>query len=347
MDFVSSDANQQQSQLVLAIDGGGTSCRLAVGKYHADSEQLELITCSVGGSANPATLGIEFTLGRLDELLASILPAVDAPSDTVASVMIGMAGVGQTRFSDHVNGWARSRFSTARHFRVTTDVSMLMTSADVCRAAAQLRETRSVDLRTIADKGRGQRQSVVLVAGTGSVALTRDVNGVECQAGGWGYLLGDEGSGYWIGRRALQCCLGEAFPDRFDALPSEFARVICKHVGVPEPRGLIQAIYGAEDPRLEIARVAGSVNIAAQTGNETARSILAEATGNLELLVKQLVRDERPYELIMAGGVLQHSEWIRSRLIDRLRPADTCLIERAELVGLVRAGLAAARTHPT
>src|SRR5207237_10017789 len=74
------------------------------------------------------------------------------------------------------------------------------------------------------------RQGVAVLAGTGSIALARSEDGREGRAGGWGYLLGDEGSGYWLGREAIAAYL-HVLEARQDA-PGVFARLVGGVVGV-------------------------------------------------------------------------------------------------------------------
>src|SRR4030095_5169289 len=58
--------------------------------------------------------------------------------------------------------------------------------------------------------GIGDLPGIVIVAGTGSIAYGRNAKGEAARAGGWGYVLGDEGSGYWIGRLALRAVVRHA-----------------------------------------------------------------------------------------------------------------------------------------
>src|SRR5262249_20279577 len=73
--------------------------------------------------------------------------------------------------------------------------------------AATLRLTNDAELLLSAVDGA---VGVALVAGTGSIALGRDKHGTSARAGGWGHILGDEGSGYEIGRQALQAAMRAA-----------------------------------------------------------------------------------------------------------------------------------------
>ena len=53
------------------------------------------------------------------------------------------------------------------------------------------------------------QDGIALISGTGSVAWGRTPDGRTARAGGWGYLLGDEGSGYWVGRQAVRHALSD------------------------------------------------------------------------------------------------------------------------------------------
>lgn len=85
--------------------------------------------------------------------------------------------------------------------------------------------------------GLAGQPGVVVVAGAGSIAFARDANGHEARAGGWGYLLGDEGSGYWIGREALRSYL--------------------RYLEGRQPRGLLCSLIAQAVGRSDVVQVLG------------------------------------------------------------------------------------------
>ena len=96
--------------------------------------------------------------------------------------------------------------------------------------------TRSIALVA----GVGDEPGVVIVAGTGSIAYGRNARGEAARAGGWGYVLGDEGSGYWIGRLALRAVVRQA--DGRGAATALTPRMLA-HFGVSRPQDLIHEVY--------------------------------------------------------------------------------------------------------
>ena len=93
----------------------------------------------------------------------------------------------------------------------------------------------------------------VVVAGTGSIAYGRDAAGRAARSGGWGYVLGDEGSGYWLGRLALRAVVRAA--DGRGA-PTAMAEPILSHFGVTKPQELVRHIYVAGARPSSIAALA-------------------------------------------------------------------------------------------
>src|SRR5207244_5439169 len=101
--------------------------------------------------------------------------------------------------------------------------------------------------------GVGHDPGIVIVSGTGSIAYGRNGRGEASRAGGWGYVLGDEGSGYWIGRLALRAVVRHA--DGRGRSTSLTPRLLA-HFGAERAAGLIQKVYHEELSPAAIAAVA-------------------------------------------------------------------------------------------
>jgi N-acetylglucosamine kinase-like BadF-type ATPase len=154
--------------------------------------------------------------------------------------------------------------------------------------------------------GLAGRPGVAVVAGAGSIALARSDAGVEGRAGGWGYLLGDEGSGYWIGCQAVACYLraleGRQAPDR---LGEQLATTIGRG-SVVEVLGWL---YSGHDQVARLAELAPLVSRAADQGDACAVSILERAGGALAELAAVAARQVWPAALpdgtrvVCLGGV--------------------------------------------
>lgn len=140
----------------------------------------------------------------------------------------------------------------------------------------------------------GLDAGIVLIAGTGSVAYGSSGDGSEARAGGWGHLLGDEGSGYWVVRQAIRQVLAEH--DRGEP-PGHLAAVLLRAVGVAEPLVLTAEFHRDREP----ARWAALSHAALQ-----AEPALAEAAG-AELARPALTVARRlglAGPVVLAGGLL-------------------------------------------
>src|SRR5690606_8774057 len=96
------------------------------------------------------------------------------------------------------------------------------------------------DLHIALAGGTGGRPGVVVIGGTGSVAFGRNAEGREHRVGGWGYLLSDEGSGFWIGREALIAvlhCMDGRGPHTI------LTDRVAEAVGAPGPRAIVRYSY--------------------------------------------------------------------------------------------------------
>ena len=148
-----------------------------------------------------------------------------------------------------------------------------------------------------------EKDGIVLESGTGAVCIIKS-EGVMKQFGGWGYLLGDDGGGYSIGRLALRNVLSES--EKTNSL-SEFSSQIMKHFNVKMPEEVITQVYEAESSQKLIASCAELVSSLALAGDEEAIAIINNAATSLYDLVIQAIESTKskpPYNISLAGSVL-------------------------------------------
>ena len=143
---------------------------------------------------------------------------------------------------------------------------------------------------------------ILLYAGTGSVAYAIDENGSVHQIGGWGYLLGDEGAGYWIGKEAIRLSLFQIESNKELAIGS-LAKLILAEIKAHDWNTVKGFVYSQD--RAAIAALSKIVDSAASAGDSDAINILNEAAGHLAELVsridKQLSRKSLPVKF--TGGI--------------------------------------------
>jgi N-acetylglucosamine kinase-like BadF-type ATPase len=289
----------------LAVDGGGT-------KTHAVIVDVDgnLLGRGAAEGCNHRSEGMERALARLRA-------AVEAASRQAA----------------HAVPFARAWFGLAG---VDGAADAQMLNAHLAPFATELRVTNDAELVLAGLRGE---PGVALIGGTGAIAIGRDADGRLARVGGWGHLLGDEGSGYDIGRRALQVALQMA-DGRMPRGP--LADLVLSHYAVAGGDELVEAVY-ALPSKAGIAALAPVVLQAARTGDTDARAIARAGAGELAhaavTAARLLAVEERPIALAVSGGLLIADAWYRRLVVRRVRAR-----LRVETVSLVAdAALVAAR----
>jgi N-acetylglucosamine kinase-like BadF-type ATPase len=181
---------------------------------------------------------------------------------------------------------------------------------------------------------------VVIISGTGSIAYGRNSRNEGARAGGWGHVLGDEGSGFWIGRAALRAVLREA--DRRGPRTA-LTPLLLEHFGVSEAQSLIHEVYQNNLRPAAIGSLARSVQAAFTAGDEAAAGILRAAADELESsgvsVARRLGMEGETFPFILAGGIFRAVPWLRDEMLRRLPgaiPSSTArVLDREPAAGAV------------
>ena len=196
--------------------------------------------------------------------------------------------------------------------------------------------------------GSRDRPGIVIIAGTGSIVYGRNARGEAARAGGWGHMIGDEGSGYWIGREALAAVM-RAADDRGPA--TRLTDDILSFFGVADVSRLPRIVYDREVPRMSVAALGPIVQGAAAQGDLVAARILEHAANELLLgagsVASALQMRGDAFSFLLAGGVFPAVPWLGTELSRRLpEVAPRCqvrVLEEEPAVGAVWLALAEAR----
>jgi N-acetylglucosamine kinase-like BadF-type ATPase len=163
---------------------------------------------------------------------------------------------------------------------------------------------------------------IVTIAGTGSIAFGRNAAGRRARTGGWGYIFGDEGSGFDIARQALRATLRA---EEGWGAPTALVRVLLDATGCPDANAAMHLFYTPDWPRSRVATLAPLVDEVAMAGDAVARDILLNAAQQLAVLTsavrRQLWEPGEPARVAWTGGVFRSA-----MLLDRYR----CLVELEE-----------------
>jgi glucosamine kinase len=279
------------TQIVIGIDGGGSKTHAIV----ADDAGTTIAEAFGPGSAvlpGRADASADVIVGVVREALE----AASMPHVTPRVLCVGVAGVGR---------------ETERQ---------AMWQALVARDLAADVVVHS-DFGIALDDAFGDGPGVLLIAGTGSVAFGRSPSGASARCGGWGPVFGDEGSGAWIGRRALSVVA--AASDGRES-PTALTGAVLTATELNEAPELIT--WAANATRQQIASLAPVVFTVAESGDLRANALISLAVEELMLhvrsLAQQLFGDERAaVQIALAGGLMRQRSTLRKRLEHRLRAA--------------------------
>lgn len=312
--------------LLLGVDGGGTktsawilpaenplSSLHAVSSHPLASDVTadRLVGIGTAGPGNPRSVGFDAAIANIESAIAGALADLrtrrgcDVSKGDIAAACVGLAGAGRLEEQEKIASYLRNH-GLLGPLKVTDDIEPI-------RWAAR-EETQSESSSATA--------WVTLIAGTGSIARWETVGSAGNQpilrAGGWGYLLGDEGSGYAIGLEALkQAC--KDFDSGRDS--SSLTAAILTRLGLESPQNLIGWVYQSPIPRKQIADLAPLV-IEARSNNSTADSIVQSAVRSWCELVNSVVLRAgggQAYSLAIAGGIPLHYPELVDELAALLR----------------------------
>ncbi|MCU0878792.1 MAG: N-acetylglucosamine kinase [Pirellulaceae bacterium] len=303
-------------RLLLGADGGGTKtvvwlARSCAGGPSYAGGPWEVLGRGLAGTGNPRAAGFEVVQANLRAAIDAAFADAGLPRATVDAACFGLAGAGRVAEQAAIADWAHAS-GVAQQVQVVGDLELILPAGD---SAA------------VGDDGPG----IALVAGTGSVALGRGQSGAAARCGGWGYLLGDEGSGYALGLAALRSAV-RSVDGRGPA--TSLLAAVQQALSAEEPADLIAKVYAVDMTRQRIASLAPLV-FAAEATDPLARSIVEGAASDLAEMVAALAAKlplkAGGYRLAMAGGLFVHQPSYRERVVSNLcerqiGPRDTSVV---------------------
>src|SRR5262245_395109 len=258
------------TQMLLAVDGGGTTTQALVAGLDGT-----VLARGFGPSSNLHNVGFERSCQALataiDGALAQRRGALAGPAAAsgprwaaagFASACLGLSGVDSAEDEALVSRWLREQAVAPR--------TMVVNDSELVLAA-----------------GTPAGWGVALISGTGSVCLGRTAEGRSARVGGWGPLLGDEGSGYHIARLALLRAT-QAADGRAEA--PALLKAVLRHFSLAEPAALIRHVHAPTTSAADIAALASAVLDLAGRNDAVALEIVAQAARELALHVDTIVR---------------------------------------------------------
>src|SRR5438034_4768646 len=292
---------------VLGIDAGGTKtvCFLA-------DEQGTIVSEGRGSGANLQSSGELAVEKVLHEVMET---AIGDRAITPSAICLGIAGVDRENDERIVRAIMR-RIGYKARILVVNDALIALVA------------------------GAQDSPGIVVIAGTGSIVYGRNANFDAGRAGGWGHIIGDEGSGYWIGREALAAVM-RAVDGR--GPETRLAEDVLAHFNIADTSRLPRIVYDREVPRMSVAALGPIVQRASDLGDAVATRILERAAEELVLAAQSVATklemrgDAFPF--ILAGGVFPVVPWlgdeVARRLIEVAPRSHVRLLDREPAAGAV------------
>ncbi|HKX27787.1 MAG TPA: BadF/BadG/BcrA/BcrD ATPase family protein [Blastocatellia bacterium] len=270
----------------LGVDGGGTHCRAAI----MDDSGIVLGE-GRAEAANFLRVGLESAIRQIKNSVDEACRKAQIEPSQITAACIGLAGVSHP---DH-------------HRRMLAALKEVLPIPEI---------TLETDARVALAAATGNQPGVVIIAGTGSIACGINARGRFARAGGWGPAIGDEGSGAYIGRRALEAVV-MAYDYR--GKPTGMMDPVLRHFGVTSPPELPPVIYDSPTEVMDkIAQLSKVVVQAAQEGDQVACEILQDAAEELAraaiAVIEQLRMENDSFRVAYVGGVFEAGELILARL---------------------------------
>jgi len=309
----------------LGIDGGGTKTRCLL------ADETTVLAKSMSGGSNIVRVGEARAREAIHTAISQVCAGAKIVPTQIQAVCIGAAGAARPEIEAKIR-------------------SIL---AELAPGIAPARIEVVGDAVIALEAAFGAGPGVIAIAGTGSIVYGRDADGRIARAGGWGFAISDEGSGHWIGRRAVSAILSA----RDQGVETAFTATILREWKLTTIDDMVQQANSTPPP--DFPRLFPIVLRAADEADPIARDLLADAGANLahlaaivihrltpDLPAGMALRDMLPVAIppiATTGSVFRQSPIVRQVFYNTLQASFPGIDVRQELADPVEGALARAR----
>jgi len=304
----------------LGIDGGGTKTRCVL------ADETTVFARSMTGGCSVLRFGEQKAREALHAAIHQVCDASKISPDKIRAVCIGVTGAARPAIAEKIRGILSELIgeSAPAKIEVVGDHEIALEAAF------------------------GERPGVIVIAGTGSIVYGRDAVGQSARAGGWGFAVSDEGSGHWIGRRAISVVLNA----RDQGLYTAVTAMVLDAWKIATIDELVQQANSTPPP--DFPRLFPVVLRAADAGDTVALALLSDAATKLAELTAIVIRrlasravTDGPMasglSVAITGSVFRQSSCVREVFYNELQSSFPGLDVRQDLVDPVQGALARAR----
>jgi glucosamine kinase len=299
----------------LGIDGGGTKTRCILG------DETTAFATAMSGGCNIVRLGETQARESLQTAVRQVCAIAKVSPAQLRALCIGAAGAARPEVA-------------AKMRNILAELV-----PEIPPAKIEVVGDTVIALESAFGAGPG----VIAIAGTGSIVYGRDAAGHTARAGGWGFAISDEGSGHWIGRRAISAILSA----HDEGLDTALTAMVLQAWTLATIDELVQQANSTPPP--EFPRLFPVVLRAADQGDSIARDLLADAGAKLAALAVIVIRRLAPHApagmlpVAMTGSVFRQSPYVRQVFYNFLQTTFAGICVRQDPVDPVEGALARAR----
>jgi len=307
------------SRLFAGVEGGSSVSTVVL-----VDESGEIISEITGGSSNPCTLGFERCASLLYGLINEAKQKASInPDQPIQAIGLSLSGIESEDMRDGLHKQMIQKYpSFCTEYYICSDTVAPIAVVDV------------------------ERGGIVLISGTGSNCLLVNPDGSERRCGGYGHLLQDKGSAYWISAKAVKICLNCA--DRYRLSPNGHPvdpvwDAVKTYFGISDSPDLLSIFYHNFD-KCKIAELCRRLSELADSGDELSKWLFRRAGSDLAKHIQAVYPDvdqklrkgEGGVPVVCVGSVWKSWDLLRESFIKQLQDTSSCAVEELSLIRLTK-----------
>ena len=278
------------SNLMIGLDGGGTKTVAVLAR--GGKKDFSIIGRGVSSASNPRVVGFDNAICAINDAVRLAFTDAKIPMLKLGLLVAGISGAGR---EEEKNILHKGISNLAKKVVITTDASLVL------------------------EEGLMEGWGIAVISGTGSMVLGKNQQGESFRSGGWGNILGDEGSAYALGMGALKLVTQIADGRKKTSLLNE---KILANLQITHAQEIVAMLSGKKLEKARIAGLAIEVLHAQEQGDQNAAVLINEQAGLLSACVvavynQMKIKDEM-VPLTLAGSLLCKSDEYRRVFLEHL-----------------------------
>lgn len=271
---------------IVGIDGGGTKT-----KGYISDNNGNILASATGMSSNYLSAGETVAKESLNDVITTLCNNSNTTLDEIEIISLGLAGAGRAKDREIIKNIIKE-IGINGHIIINDDAYISLIGA------------------------HGKRKGIITVSGTGSISLGLNSSGEKHRTGGWGHILGDEGSGYYFAREGLMAIV-KSYDGR--GRSTKIQDKILNYLKLPSIDELIQYVYNNRDSKDKLSCLSKLVIEAAEENDEIAVQIIKKGIYELIEMTTVLTNKlDEPLDVALAGGTFENSKYMREMFIREL-----------------------------